>query len=425
MKSKRRYTVALRMLVMVAVMVAAMPARGQMSTNSPFTRYGYGQMVDGTFGRSQAMGDVAIGIYSPTQINPVNPATYTSTDSTTFLFEIGISGLVSNFRSNGASTNKFTGTLDYVAFQTPITKWLGASAGLIPYSYVGYNYEVSDSIALAGTENQNLYTQNFQGNGGVSQVYLGLSFNILDYVTFGANGYYMFGNLNHYRTMEYTSSDLSGYPTVCKTQEHISNFNVRFGLQYHQKFGKDHKLNLGAIYEFKTKLSGDYTMTLMGVDTLTESVKSKDYFEMPQMWGVGFSYTYANRLTVGADFTMHEFSKAKFAGVTDTLANRMKISVGAEYINNPMGRRYVDRMYWRLGANYRNSYVRIGDQSTRDFSITMGIGFPLRTSKTIIHFNMEYGNIGSGQFTALKENYFKFGFSFALNETWFMKNKIR
>jgi len=412
-------------LLIVVMLMAVGSIWGQMTTNSPFTRYGYGQIEDGGFSRTQSLGGTSIAMYSPLHINPLNPATYTSTDSTTFLFEIGVSGLLSNFKSGDATKNTFTGRLDYVALQSPITKWLGLSAGLIPYSYVGYNYSLNDSVELPGTESKQYYTQTFQGSGGINQVYLGLTFNLFDYVTFGANGYYMFGNLNHYRTMSYTSSDLNNYETVVRSQQHISNFNVRFGLQYHQPIGKSHKLTLGAIYEFRSKLQGDYELLKYSVDTLSANVKSGEYFEMPQMWGVGLTYEYKNRLTLGADFTMYQFSKAMFEGERGTLADKMKVAVGAEYILNPLGRRYVDKMWWRIGANYRNSYIKLEDGQTHDFSITMGIGFPLKTSKTIIHFNFEYGNIGSQQYTKLQENYFKFGFSFSLNEMWFVKQKIR
>lgn len=421
----RKVTMVMVVGLMLSAMMAVGKVYGQMTTNSPFTRYGYGQTEDGGFSRTQSLGGTAIGLYSPLHINPINPATYTSTDSTTFLFEVGVSGLVSNFKSGDAMKNTFTGRIDYVALQSPITKWLGLSAGLIPYSYIGYNYSLQGTQELPGTTSDQTYTQTFQGSGGINQLYLGLTFNLFDYVTFGANGYYMFGNLNHFRTMQYNATDLTCYEAIVRSQQHVSNFNVRFGLQYHQPIGKAHKLTLGVIYEFRSNMHGDYELLKYGVDTLSVKTKSVDYFQLPQMFGVGISYEYKNRLTIGADFSMYEFSKALYEGVRGTLADRMKVSLGIEYINNPLGRRYIDKMWWRVGANYRNSYIKVGGDQTRDFSVTAGIGFPLKTSRTIIHFNMEYGNIGSQRYANLQENYFKFGFSFSLNEMWFVKQKIR
>ena len=112
-------------------------------------------------------------------------------------------------------------------------------------------------------------------------------------------------------------------------------------------------------------------------------------------------------------------------GVTDTLNNRLKRSIGGEYVHNPRSNKYVDRMLWRVGANYSNSYIKIGDQSPKDFSITCGIGFPLRTTKTMLNVNFEYGNIGAQAHSLLKENYFKIGFNVSLNEFWFVKQKLK
>jgi hypothetical protein len=102
----------------------------------------------------------------------------------------------------------------------------------------------------------------------------------------------------------------------------------------------------------------------------------------------------------------------------------MKIALGAEYIHNPRGRDHIDRMAWRLGANYRNSYAKVGGIQASEFSITCGVGLPLRTSRTVINVNVEYGNVG-GKMAILNENYFKFGLNFTLHETWFVKVKVR
>ena len=171
-----------------------------------------------------------------------------------------------------------------------------------------------------------------------------------------------------------------------------------------------------------TSLSSPTGVRALTQDTLI--VNSSELFEMPSLYGGGIMYTYDDRLMIGADFIYQEYSKALYYGKRDTLANRMKISLGAEYTHDPRGRRYIDRMAWRIGANYNNSYTKINEYQASNFSITCGVGLPLRTSKTIINVNFEYGNIG-GMKAILKENYFKFGLNFSLNEMWFVKAKVR
>ena len=403
--------------LMSAVMMMA-----QNNTNSPYTRYGYGQLEDDCFSRSQAMGGTSIGLRTKNAINSTNPASYSSIDSTSFIFEMGVSGLLSNFRSGDGQNTTFTGNLDYIALQSPITKWMGLSAGLIPYSYVGYNYKYTDSIQIPFEDEYNVYDKTYYGSGGISQVYLGLSFDIADHLAFGVNGYYMYGNINHYKAVSYNQSELTTTNTVMLSNLYIRSFNARFGLQYHETIGEKHKFNIGAIYEFRSGMNGRFEQTTTGTDTL--KMNSSELFEMPSLYGGGLSYTYDDRVMIGVDVMYQEYSKALYYGKRDTLANRMKISLGAEYTHDPRGRRYIDRMSWRLGAKYNNSYAAVNGKQVSDFSLTCGIGLPLRTSKTIINVNFEYGNIG-GMMATLKENYFKFGLNFSLNETWFVKAKVR
>ena len=413
---KQRLTILLIGLIASVVMIA------QNNTNSPYTRYGYGKLEDDCFSRSQAMGGTSIGLRTKNSINSTNPASYSSIDSTSFIFEMGVSGLLSNFRSGGAQNTSFTGNLDYIALQSPITKWMGLSAGLIPYSYVGYNYKYTDSIQIPFEEEYNVYDKTYYGTGGISQVYLGLSVDIADHLALGVNGYYMFGNINHYKAVSYNQSELTTTNTVMLSNLFIRSFNARFGLQYHETIGEKHKFNIGAIYEFRSGMNGRFEQTTTGTDTLM--MNSSELFEMPSLYGGGVTYTYDDRLMIGVDFMYQEYSKALYYGKRDTLANRMKMSVGAEYTHDPRGRRYVDRMAWRLGAKYNNSYATVNGKQAGDFSLTCGVGLPLRTSKTIINVNFEYGNIG-GMMATLKENYFKFGLNFSLNETWFVKAKVR
>lgn len=411
-----------RGLIILLGLVVSVMIFAQNNTNSPYTRYGYGHLEDNCFSRSQAMGGSSIGLRSKNSINPTNPASYSSIDSTSFIFEMGISGLLSNFRSGNAQNTTFTGNLDYIALQSPITKWMGLSAGLIPYSYVGYNYNYTDSLQIPFEDEYNIYNKTYYGTGGISQVYLGLSVDIANHLALGVNGYYMFGNINHYKAVSYNQSELTTTNTIMKSNLYIRSFNARFGIQYHETIGEKHKFNIGAIYEFRSGMNGAFEQTTTGTDTLI--VNSNELFEMPSLYGGGIMYTYDNRLMIGADFTYQEYSKALYYGQRDTLANRMKISLGAEYTHDPRGRRYIDRMSWRIGANYNNSYARINGIQAYDFSVTCGLGLPLRTSKTTINVNFEYGNAG-GLNAILKENYFKFGLNFSLNETWFIKAKVR
>ena len=77
----------------------------QTSTNSPYTRYGFGQLSDQNFGNSVAMGGISYGLRNGLQVNASNPASYSAVDSLTFIFDFGMSLQNANFKEGKVKTN--------------------------------------------------------------------------------------------------------------------------------------------------------------------------------------------------------------------------------------------------------------------------------------------------------------------------------
>jgi hypothetical protein len=413
-----------------SIIALSLSTYAQNSTNSPYTRFGYGKLVDAGFGRTNAMGGTGFGIRSKSSINPANPAAYSEIDSITFLFEFGFSGLLSSYAIEGASTDKFTGNIDYFAMQFPISKRLGMSAGIIPYSFSGYKYGFQDSVLQKNSPaTDSVYwrnNQNFSGTGSISQVYIGLSFDVLKNLSLGINGYYMFGSLKNNRSLVVSSSDNAyAYASYETSELRVKSFNTRFGVQYKQPVNqKRDLLIIGAIYEFQHKLNSIYSTQTIGLDTLTTEGIT-DAFQLPNVYGLGVTYLMNDRLTLGADFQLQQFKSTKYQGVTDTLNNRMKIAAGVEYIHKPNGIKYFDRIRWRIGGNYSNSYININNRTSTDFALTAGVGLPFKTIKSILNINLEYGQFGTTKYSMIKENYFRVGINFTLNENWFLKPRIQ
>ena len=82
---------------MVLFLVFAHLLVGQNNTNSPYTRFGYGELIDANSGEQRAMGGIGIGSRNSSSINAMNPASYSAVDSMTFMFDFGVSGLISRF----------------------------------------------------------------------------------------------------------------------------------------------------------------------------------------------------------------------------------------------------------------------------------------------------------------------------------------
>ncbi len=404
--------------IFVLLIVVFGAALAQNNTNSPYTRFGYGRLDDPAFGRCLGMGGLSIGLRGNTNVNPANPASYSAVDSMTFMFDMGISGAVSQFSGAGQQRTTGRGNLDYLAIQFSATKWMGISFGLMPYSSVGYDFALSDSLVALGETTK--YNHTYKGSGGISQVYLGLSFNLWKRLSIGANAYFLWGEMLHNRTQTFSNSTY--YNTDFTSNLHVRSFNFRYGIQYTERIAKKHTLTVGLTYENRSRLSGDYIQVQIDVDTITDTIKSS--LQLPSFYGVGISYTYDDRLTVGVDYSMYEFSKARTfnAGKIDSLYNRHKWVVGAEYIHNPTGLRYVDRVRWRLGGNLTTSYI---SPNMLDFGISIGVGFPLKTAKTMLNVAFEYDKIGKMARNGIREDCFKLSFNATINETWFFKSKIR
>jgi len=387
----------------------------QNMTSSPFSRYAYGDMNENVPTAYRSMGGIGFGMRSNHAINPSQPASYTSIDSLTFMFDVAASACWSRYRDAGGMRNKANGNLEYVTMQFPLYKrWIAMSVGLLPYSSVGYDISLYDSISDGAYH----FTKTYTGDGNISQVYGGLSFNICNWVALGANVYYMWGDLNRMRTLAF---DESGMNTTIQAEVlSVSNVRVRAGGQLFHTWGK-HSVNIGAIFEPKLKLNS----TLILIETQTEDSIPiyADGWQLPMVWGVGASYTWANRLTLGFDFERQCMSNALYnglAGKESGLQDRNRYAFGAEYRHNPMGRKYAERMMWRMGVSVQDEYLTtIGAPRV---SASIGIGFPLFSVGTVINLGIEYTHRGTS--AGLEDNAFRFTIGASIAENWFFKRKL-
>ena len=404
-----------RYIVIVFTAMMAMGAWAQNATSSPSSRFGYGELNDNLPGAYRAMGGVGLGMRSNKAINSAQPASYTACDSLTFMFDIAGSFLYTSYGDSYGERNRLNGNLEYVTLQFPLWRqYIALSAGVTPYSAMGYELSESGVVDMAYH-----YTHTYSGEGGFTQVYGGLSFNICNWVALGANVYYMFGDLTKIRSQYFAESDVKGASQ--KDYLRVNSLRVRYGLQLFHTFGK-HTVVLGGVFENKQRFSRSEYLQLETTTNDTVSVMS-NCFEMPMTYGAGVSYNYADRLTVGLDYQCQDWSNTLYFDATSKLRNRDRWSLGVEYRNDPTSRKYVDRMCWRLGANYTTSYAM--SQSMPEFGVSAGLGLPLRTIGTVINATVEYVHRGamSGK-DQLSENSVRLVVNASIAEHWFFKRKL-
>ena len=403
-------------------------AIAQNNTNSPYTRYGYGDLSDQNFGNSKAMGGIAFGLRDGAQINPLNPASYTAIDSLTFLFEGGVSLQNMNISGSGVKLNAKNSSFDYLAMQFRLHPRIAMSIGLLPFSNVGYS--VSDSKVDNGVSQ----TRSFTGDGGLHQLYGGIGVKVLKNLSLGVNASYFWGDITRTRTIIYPATSES-YSYIQQMGVSISDYKLDFGTQYTLDFNKKHSMTIGAVFSPKHKLNNDYTVTTQVSTTNSNNLDAT--LELPNTFGVGFTYNYDKRLTVGADYSLQQWSKTKFGvntsddavredfNETYTYCNRHKVSVGAEYIPNLMGRSYLSHIKYRLGAYYTTPYYKIGGkEATREYGVTAGFGLPVPRSRSILSISGQFVRISGQESAFVNENIFRVSIGLTFNERWFFKRRV-
>lgn len=140
------------------------------STNSPYSRYGIGDIGNKVYGQGFALGGTTIAYQNDTTamyfINTSNPASYAGMRLTTV--ELGVNYNRIRLLSSETQKNMNNASFGYISIAFPFKKWWGGSLGLIPYSSVGYNIKDEQTITNIGTVKL-LY----EGTGGLSQAYFG------------------------------------------------------------------------------------------------------------------------------------------------------------------------------------------------------------------------------------------------------------
>jgi hypothetical protein len=398
----------------------------QNSTNSPYTRYGYGNLADQSFISQRGMGGIGYGLRNPQLINPMNPASYSTVDSLTFMFDFGISGQSSWLKDNTSSEQRFNGNLENIALQFPLAKKLGIGAGFEPISSVGYSYANSSYLDVDSSRVQNIYS----GSGGLSRVYVALSYDLLNRLSVGAKLSYLFGDIVHDNLVTFSSANIYNIDWVDTIRSY--GFTYDLGVQYHQAIGKFKYITVGVVYSPKIRFGAKVISDTIRSDpssgtimSLTSSVSTDLAFELPESYGVGFTYNRLGKLTVGADVLYQKWASAKYYDQTNVFNNRLKLNAGGEFIPNRTSSNILSKIRYRGGLFYGNSYLKVKDSKYNEYGVNLGLGIPVSDKRSFLNLAFEYSRVHPELNTLVDEQYFKVSLSYTFNELWFFKRKVQ
>jgi hypothetical protein len=101
--------------------------------------------------------------------------------------------------------------------------------------------------------------------------------------------------------------------------------------------------------------------------------------------------------------------------------DRHKVAVGADWIPNPLSRKYLNQVHYRIGASYATPYYKIkGSDGPNELTLSAGFGLPV--SRSMVHISGQWVRSKATGFVT--ENTFRINIGLTFNERWFAKWKV-
>ncbi len=419
-------------------MVISLSATAQSGTNSPYSQYGLGVQSDQTAGFNRGMNGLGIAFREHNQVNTINPASYSAVDSLTFLFDVGFSGQITNFKEGNRKLNAKNADFEYAVAAFRVARHLGVSFGILPYTNIGYNYS---STGKSTTDISSTYANSYYGDGGLHQVYVGLGYRLFKGFSLGANVAYLWGDYE--RLVSNTYSD-SYAKTIQKLyMANVTNYKLEFGAQYQFNISKKNQLTLGATFTPGHKLGANPECMVVSTNPSTSvsdtvSYKVKNGLEIPMQIAVGATWGYDNKWKVGVDYNYQKWSSLSFpvynvvnnvpsyAMSSNYYTDRHKLTAGGEYCGDEQSRSFLKRLHIRAGASYSTLYTKInGNDGPSELSASLGFGIPIVNSynnRSILNISGQWVHTSAKNF--ITENTFRINIGLTFNERWFMKWKV-
>ncbi len=421
--------------------------------NSPYSRYGLGDIAPNRSISLRSMGGIAAGYLNYQSLNSVNPASYGSIYST--IYDVSAEADINTLKDRGTVQN-YTSTnllFSYMQLGFPIALkkankkgiTLGATFGLKPETKI--SYDISSYERIPGIDS--IHT-NYLGSGGLTKAYTGLGLRIKEF-SIGFNFGYMFGNKDYNTQLSFANDSVIYQSSNSSSNTNFGSIYMDGGVMYQKDFATTEEkkkgiislLTLGAYGNLKRSLNATedvtretiYYNTTTGAYSHFDSVYEKSTngkITYPATMGFGASYQ-NNHWTFGADYEGTQWSDYTYFGQKDSTQNSWLIRAGAEYMpadaTTTLNKSYFNFVRYRAGFYYGEDYIKIGNNDMPLYAFTFGAAFPLQLRRSaynnqvsILNLAFEVGSRGS-QTTNLRQTTFRICFGLSIGDIWFRRAK--
>jgi hypothetical protein len=416
-----------QIIVAALALFSTVGVEAQSGTNSPYSQYGLGILSDQSQGFSRGMNGVGLALRKGNVVNTLNPASYSAVDSLTMIFDVALSGQITNFKEGNRRMNVNNADFEYAVGSFRLLPKVGASFGITPYSNIGYDYSTTQQL----NESFGSIPIEMSGSGGLHQVFVGAGWNVIKPLSLGINVAYLWGTLN--RSIQSGSSTyIDDYSRGFYAN--VSSYLLTLGAQWEQSISAADRLTLGLTVGLGHKLRSNVEInngdSIVFADT--------QGLELPMSYGLGFGWTHGNKLFLGADVTMQKWGSVEFPGTVqqgaqkvyalrkDLLKDRYAVNIGADYVPSPTSRTYINRVHYRLGVGYATPYYYInGKEGPKEFSVSAGFGIPLQNvynNRSILNVSAQWARTSAKDL--ITDNTFRVTLGLTFNERWFAKWKV-
>ncbi len=444
----RKSTLLLITLLLTSVCIWAQP-----KLNSPYSRIGLGDPFQQYMSSTAGYAGMSAAFMDRLQLNILNPAASSFMNEAALQVDVYAKNSEYEDPLLNVSDNIWSGNLANLAIGFPLNNrandilankdrkvFHGMTFALLPYSLVGYNVEISNSIAESPLDTVNYA---FQGNGGTYRFVWGNSIRYNNFA-FGLNIGYLFGKIENERDVTFPNLGAS-YRNEITDELSFQGFLWSFGLMYHKEYTKPGSegrpiptgefLTIGMYGNSKNSFKSTSQQTFLRVstgygNTVRDSISQGEDVkfsgnQLPAEFTLGARYG-DRRWDLGAEVGVGFWEGFENKAAPVDLSNTYRVAIGGSIQPKrkipDLGRevRYSAGLFYQTDPR-----SDLFNEQLTNLGITLGarIPFKLRTQSAFTNFGLELGTIGTNE--ALKENYIKFTLGFTLNdESWFRKRKF-
>jgi hypothetical protein len=415
-------------IIFISIFSIASTANSQKLVNSPYSRFNIGSLEPAGSFRSLGMGGIGTAFRDNSSIYFSNPASYSSLDTNSFVFDFGLDYSMS-FLSDGVSTFSSDDlNFDHLLLGFPLAKGWGFAAGIVPISN-GF-YKISKSTLKDDPEyDQSVgeYTSSHIGSGGFNNFFIGSGIRLNKNFSVGINMTLLFGQVNRLNQF-----DLIDYYNVYNDNSteklQLGGINFDYGIQYTASLKNNYFINTGISLSSGKNYNSNYEHLAYkysaygSSDTIFYVSDNSGKAFIPGTLRLGVSFGKKNKFTAGFDFITTKWSDSKIPGASGTTADTRSFLFGAEYIPEKFSNySYMKRIEYRIGGHIADNYLIINGEQLKEYGASVGLGIPMGRSLSKANLFFDFTKKGGPTAGNLhRENFYTMGISLNLYDLWFI-----